>query len=55
MQVFHGAKQAKQVVLGRFSRCEPGMMAPVVGMNWEIIWQHSIIKSQGVIPNAINQ
>lgn len=32
--MFYGAKQAKQVVLGRFSRCELGMMVPVVDMNW---------------------
>lgn len=50
-----GQKQAKQVVLGRFSRCERGMMVPVVGMNWGIIQQHGIFKSQGVISSAISK
>lgn len=55
MLVFYRAKQAKQVVLGKFSRCELGMMIPsVVDMNRGITLQHSI-KSQGVIPNAISK
>lgn len=55
MQVFDGAKQAKELVLGRFFRCELGMMVPVEDLNWGIIWQHSIFKSQGVIPSAISK
>lgn len=55
MQAFYGAKEAKQVGLGRFSRCELGEVVPVVDMNRGIIWQHSTFKTQGVIPNFISK